>query len=71
MTPSLDGLDARAAEIAVPGSPYYVDLVDRVTTLVNNGQFAAPNTPDIRSVTVESVELSPPGGAPRSSLRAR
>jgi hypothetical protein len=55
--PSLDNLDTRAAAIAIPGSAYYQVVVDRVTTLVANGQFAAPNVPDLRSVTVEMVEL--------------
>ncbi|MET0459542.1 MAG: hypothetical protein ABW195_09850 [Ilumatobacteraceae bacterium] len=60
--PSLDGLDAKAAAIAIPGSPYFQVVVDRVTELVTNEQFAAPNQPDLRSVTVERVELE--GAAP-------
>jgi hypothetical protein len=68
MHPTLDGLDVKAAEIAVPGSPYYTALVDRVSTLVAKGQFAARNTPDIQSVTVESVDLL--GGVPGQEATA-
>jgi hypothetical protein len=58
--PSLDGLEPRVAEIAVPGSPYSEALVSRVTTLVTNGQYLVLNDPSVETLTIESIAIAGP-----------
>jgi hypothetical protein len=55
--PRKRGLPRRAAEIAIPGTPYFERIIDVVTDLVDTHRRAAANDPDLRSVTVEGVEL--------------
>jgi hypothetical protein len=57
LTPSLDNLDARVAEISVPGSDAFTRLVAYVKDLVRLGDRVVPNDPDILKVNVENVEL--------------
>jgi hypothetical protein len=61
--PSLDGVDARVAEIAVPGSPYADALIGRVTRLVNNNELVRPNFQSIEKLTIESVDIADPNRA--------
>jgi hypothetical protein len=61
--PTLDGLDAKVAEIAVPGSPYAQAIVERVTELVNKGQFMRPNFNSIERLTIESIDITGNGTA--------
>jgi hypothetical protein len=55
--PTLDNLDARLAEIAVPGSFVSNGIRSTIQNYVANGQHAAPGTPDYSDWTVESVDL--------------
>lgn len=55
--PTLDGLEERAARIAVPGSEQYTTLVEFVTQLVDRGERAVAGEPDHSDVVVEVVEL--------------
>ena len=55
--PRLRGLERRAAQVAVKGSPYFARVVERVTELIERNQYVAPNDPDHRSIIVESVDL--------------
>jgi hypothetical protein len=57
LTPSLDNLVARVAEIFVPGSDAFIQLVAFVKDLVRLGDRVVPNDPDILKVVVENVEL--------------
>ncbi len=57
LTPSLDNLDARVAEIFVPGSDAFNRLIAYVKDLVRLGDRVVPNDPDILKITVENVEL--------------
>jgi hypothetical protein len=57
LTPSLDNLDARVAEIAVPGSDAFTRVVAFVQDLVRLGDRVVPNDPDILKITVENVDL--------------
>ncbi len=52
--PTLDGLEAKVAEIAIPGSPYAEAVTIGCTQLVQNGQYLVPDDPSHRQVTVES-----------------
>jgi hypothetical protein len=61
--PSLDGLDAKVAEIAVPCSPYADALTGRVTRLVNNNELVAPNFQSIETLTIEPVQITDPNRA--------
>ena len=46
--PTLDGLDAKVAEIAIPGQPVRRALgATRVTQLVQNGQYLVPDDPSL------------------------
>ena len=55
--PSLDNLDAKLAEVAVPGSEYSAILTKRFQELIAAGDAVVPNDPDILTVKVESVDL--------------
>lgn len=55
--PTLDGLDDKLAQIAVPDSVSYQGLRDAVTEMVAEGRRTARGVPDQFSITVESVEL--------------
>ena len=61
--PTLDGLDSTVADIAIPGSPYAQAVIQRVTQLVQNGQYLVPADPSIESLTIESIEMNGPGAA--------
>jgi hypothetical protein len=61
--PTLESLDAEVAEIAVPGGAYAQALTDRVTQLVQNGQYLVPDDPSLDSVTVELIEITGEGTA--------
>jgi hypothetical protein len=56
-TPSLDHLDDRLAEIAVPGSGAFAARKAYIEDLVRLGDRVVPNVPDILKVTIENVEL--------------
>ena len=55
--PTLDNLDARLAEIAVPGSPSFTGIQATVQDDVSKGQHVAPGSPDYSDSSVESVEI--------------
>jgi hypothetical protein len=61
--PTLEGLDAKVAEIAVPGGAYAQALTDRVKNLVESGQYVVPDDPSLDSVSVESIEFTGEGAA--------
>ena len=61
--PTMDGLDAKVAEIALPGSPYAEALAARVTQLVQDGQYLVPDDPSIERLTVEAIDVTAPGAA--------
>jgi hypothetical protein len=61
--PTLDGLDAKVAEVAVPGGAYAQALNDRVSKLVQNGQYVVPDDPSLDAVTIESIEITGQGSA--------
>jgi hypothetical protein len=67
--PTLDDLDARLAEIAVPGSFMDTGIRQTIEAYVANGQHVVPGSPDYSDSTVESVELvgSPADG--RATVR--
>ena len=60
--PSLDNLEANAAQINVAGSPAYQKFVARIQERVQLGDRVVPNDPDLLSATVELVQLV--GGPP-------
>lgn len=67
--PTLDGLEARAVEIAPEGSDNYASLIAFVQGLVKVGDVVRANDKDpVHTVTVESVELV--GSAPYTSAIA-
>jgi hypothetical protein len=55
--PTLDRLEDRLAEIAVPGSYVFDAVRTNVQSLVSKGQHVAPGTPDYSDTIVEDVEL--------------
>jgi hypothetical protein len=65
--PSLDNLDARVSEVAVPESDYYATFKALIEDLVAKGDRMIANDPDILTVTIESVELT--GEAPYAEAK--
>jgi hypothetical protein len=64
MNPATPDLEGAIAEIAVPDSPYAQQTVERVRELIANDQVVRLNEPNLRKVTVESIEvLDPPTDA--------
>jgi len=60
MNPTGSDLDAAVADIAVPGSPYAEETSERIQELIANGQLVRLNDPNLRSVTVEEIEILDP-----------
>jgi hypothetical protein len=61
--PPSEGLDERAAAVAVPGSALHGEIVASIEQRIATGERIVPGNPDYSDVFVEDVELTGDGAA--------